>query len=651
MEREFLGEDNASPLPQKKPGKKPSKNNNKIPIPSFSMDAYASSSDEDENDAFLMSFPVFQKKETATISMTPAMKPTPPTPTIKESSPIQQSCIEQDTTVEEEDHDAGFVDFDSDPPVEQPTAQPAQVQAAEDSADNNSKDDTIVEAPIPTHDQPEENEKSIEQQSSQQANASQESNGALDSSSSSDQRTNQAEASSSLKASTEEATFQDPASKSTNDTAANDSIFKVPVNDEPALLRAIDALFLSEVQDLFLSRKKFREDLQQRLQRILTKKERKFLKARLTQLVNEPDDSLESGQQDDSVESGQQQDNNDNDKSNSKNSHPQKAPANEQATSNSVVGGTTVTNENGTAGSESKAMNPSTKEAPSKVPMKDCSGAEVSLSVESQTIAQPSKTTTATEPPAQAKTLQPDIASTQQKPKRKSGANNNKKNKTQSRGKGANASASTQKEAAKDTVITTTDDKDQEADNGAKASQVRKPAKAAPQKRKRKTANSNDNAKPAAPAKGRKRARTKKCTLCATCACQKGHDPETNATLGVETFARSNQAIERALIRRLQRLEKSVESMEEHRCLVSRKLKKHQRDMNAQEKKKKLEAMESKNVKASRFLPDAEILDAQETETRKLSKKSVLQAQDRVFADLTNDGESSNVSCTSNPLR
>ena len=87
---------------------------------------------------------------------------------------------------------------------------------------------------------------------------------------------------------------------------------------------------------------------------------------------------------------------------------------------------------------------------------------------------------------------------------------------------------------------------------------------------------------PSAPAPNppKKRARKKACcALCKTCPCQKGTSPDNASNLDAAIFSRSDAAIEKALIRRLQKLEKSTESLEEQTEMVRRRLKKHRRDI------------------------------------------------------------------------
>jgi hypothetical protein len=133
----------------------------------------------------------------------------------------------------------------------------------------------------------------------------------------------------------------------------------------------------------------------------------------------------------------------------------------------------------------------------------------------------------------------------------------------------------------------------------------------------------------AATAGPRKRARKGTCALCTTCPyCQnKARDNENNSSLDITSFARSDAAVEKALIRRMQKLEKSTENLEEQTEKVKRTLKKHRRDAW----KKKEKSLPEVQANRSRFLPDAEVFEAQQTKTRKLPTTVVHEAQKKMF--------------------
>lgn len=133
----------------------------------------------------------------------------------------------------------------------------------------------------------------------------------------------------------------------------------------------------------------------------------------------------------------------------------------------------------------------------------------------------------------------------------------------------------------------------------------------------------------AAPSRARRRTRKGTCALCTTCSCQKSNDQDDGATLNLKTFARSGAAIEKALIRRIQKLEKSTESLEEQTEIVKRKLKKHRRD--TWKAKEKALALRTTKTTNSRFLPDNEEFESQQAESRKLSTQAVQQAQRSMF--------------------
>ena len=80
----------------------------------------------------------------------------------------------------------------------------------------------------------------------------------------------------------------------------------------------------------------------------------------------------------------------------------------------------------------------------------------------------------------------------------------------------------------------------------------------------------------------------------------------------------------KVLIRRIQKLEKLTEDWEERTEVAKRKLKQHRREIW----KKKEKKLTAKNISGGgwQFLPDAEVFEAQETESRKLPKGVVREA-------------------------
>lgn len=128
---------------------------------------------------------------------------------------------------------------------------------------------------------------------------------------------------------------------------------------------------------------------------------------------------------------------------------------------------------------------------------------------------------------------------------------------------------------------------------------------------------------------GKRRGRRGLCALCTTCPCRKPHSEETTGTLGLQSFARSDSAMEKALIRRLKKIEKSVENLQDQHEMIKRKLKKHQRDFLR--KKRKLSSNNDDDRDISYFLPDAEELDSFKCKPSKISDDWVMKAQERIF--------------------
>lgn len=134
----------------------------------------------------------------------------------------------------------------------------------------------------------------------------------------------------------------------------------------------------------------------------------------------------------------------------------------------------------------------------------------------------------------------------------------------------------------------------------------------------------------------RKRARKGSCALCTTCPCN--NNGASNSCTEISSFARSDAAIEKALIRRVQKLEKTCEIDESRMEIARRKLKQHRREMW-----KKRES----NIKAKRpnpptgsetqfsFLPEAEEMLGGETYecSQVLPPEIVRNAQKVIFPD------------------
>ncbi len=125
----------------------------------------------------------------------------------------------------------------------------------------------------------------------------------------------------------------------------------------------------------------------------------------------------------------------------------------------------------------------------------------------------------------------------------------------------------------------------------------------------------------------RKRARKGACALCTTCPCN--HNTEKNSDLEISNFARSDSAIEKALIRRVQKLEKTCELNESRMEIVRRKLKQHRREM-WKKKKQKLPL----EVTQNQFLPDVdEIEEAAYMGSTAFPQHVVKKAQKAIFPD------------------
>jgi hypothetical protein len=137
-------------------------------------------------------------------------------------------------------------------------------------------------------------------------------------------------------------------------------------------------------------------------------------------------------------------------------------------------------------------------------------------------------------------------------------------------------------------------------------------------------------------AKPRKRTRKTACALCKTCPCQKVQAQDDVVTLDMTAFSRSGVAMEKALIRRIQKLEKSAENLEEQTEMVRRKLKSHRRTIW---KQKELElngaparVLQPNNIcEDSWYLPDVEVFEQQQIESVSMDPLAVQRAQLRLF--------------------
>ena len=139
-----------------------------------------------------------------------------------------------------------------------------------------------------------------------------------------------------------------------------------------------------------------------------------------------------------------------------------------------------------------------------------------------------------------------------------------------------------------------------------------------------------DGYKMTLPIKGRKEGLRSSCSLCSSCPCTRGNAKEENASLAL---SQSDTAIEKALIGRLQKLEKIVARYSREEDALRRRLKTHRRDM--WRKRERLMKMGG-NTQKSWFLPDAKELDAElnqaEEKKKGMSLHTVKQAQMNVFA-------------------
>jgi hypothetical protein len=132
-----------------------------------------------------------------------------------------------------------------------------------------------------------------------------------------------------------------------------------------------------------------------------------------------------------------------------------------------------------------------------------------------------------------------------------------------------------------------------------------------------------------APRRGRKRKTD--CQLCSNCPC--GHAAtEAGARMSLLDLSQSDAAIEKALIRRLQKMEKSADHYENQTDAIRRTLKKHRREMW---KKREQREGSEKSSRPSRFLPDSgELVQRMKgvKPSKPLPGQKVKSAQNKMFA-------------------
>ena len=125
----------------------------------------------------------------------------------------------------------------------------------------------------------------------------------------------------------------------------------------------------------------------------------------------------------------------------------------------------------------------------------------------------------------------------------------------------------------------------------------------------------------------RSRKRKGNCQLCINCPCS-----SSSATTSTINFPQSDSAIERALIKRVQKIEKAAEQYENQADAARRTLKKHRREM--WKKRDADEAVDQSASRKSRFLPDVDELDLANQYVGtgiRLTDRATGHAQDKVF--------------------
>jgi len=128
----------------------------------------------------------------------------------------------------------------------------------------------------------------------------------------------------------------------------------------------------------------------------------------------------------------------------------------------------------------------------------------------------------------------------------------------------------------------------------------------------------------------RQRLRRGSCALCATCPCSISAGTRNNTTdMDFATFARSDAAIEKALIRRVQEMEKKCELNEERMEALRRTLKQHRRRIW---KKKEKKVRVSEELAKNHFLPDAQSFEqTAHVENARPSSENVRRVQKAIF--------------------
>lgn len=136
----------------------------------------------------------------------------------------------------------------------------------------------------------------------------------------------------------------------------------------------------------------------------------------------------------------------------------------------------------------------------------------------------------------------------------------------------------------------------------------------------------------------RRRARKGTCALCTTCPCNNKGDEGDGGVF--TTLARSDVAIEKALIRRVQKMEKTCELHEGRMDAIKRTLKQHRRDMYRKKENAERARASSSNTKLQEyeFLPDVDQVEQEELDRKGLNsgvaREIVQNAQLRLFPEV-----------------
>ena len=147
-----------------------------------------------------------------------------------------------------------------------------------------------------------------------------------------------------------------------------------------------------------------------------------------------------------------------------------------------------------------------------------------------------------------------------------------------------------------------------------------------------------------APAKGRKRGRAAatSCSLCAKCPCRlRSRDSSSAPSSNTIGFAQSDAAIEKALIKRLLKLEETTDQYDEQTDAVRRRLKKHRRDVwkKREDLLRRYDEQEAKrkgaSASSSRFLPDVDefnqYLETEHRQKKRRTAQAVAKGQAALF--------------------